>query len=83
MMSTLKICIPANGGQCVIVSRFATLGNLSNRGHGQRNTIFIMSLKCPIRKFVIPLLHASIRSRTSYRHDPCNKREIKTPGTTI
>lgn len=79
MVTILEICIPANGGQCVTVSCFMTLGNLSNslKGHGQTNTIFIMSLKCPIRKFVIPLLHASIRSRTSYWHDPCNEHNIK------
>lgn len=47
--------------------------------------IVIMNLKCPIKKFVIALLRASFRPRTSYLHDPRNKYEYKKifPAPTI
>lgn len=40
MVSILQLCIPAHGGHYITVSCFMTLGNLSNRGHGQINTNF-------------------------------------------
>lgn len=59
---------------CFVLCDFCELGSSSNKGVTVRPTLIVlMSLKCPIMKFVISLLHASIRSRTPYWPDPCNK----------